>query len=79
VLPVAVTELLRLITEADTVESKRRILGILNVVIESAGVHVGSLLQCIISRLKNHTKPDRTPDRCNRVALATALCVWVIY
>ena len=40
VLPAAVTELLRLISEADTVESKRRILGTLNVVIERAGQHV---------------------------------------
>lgn len=43
-LPIAVPELLQLIAEADTMETKRRILGTLNVVIERAGTHVSSSL-----------------------------------
>lgn len=42
-LPVTVAELLSLIAEADTMETKRRVLGTLNVVIERAGIHVRCL------------------------------------
>ncbi|KIP12739.1 hypothetical protein PHLGIDRAFT_97377 [Phlebiopsis gigantea 11061_1 CR5-6] len=50
-LPVTVAELLSLIAEADTMETKRRVLGTLNVVIERAGINIVPLLGVIVPPL----------------------------
>ncbi|KAI0693596.1 ARM repeat-containing protein [Cytidiella melzeri] len=50
-LPLVVNELVRLLIEADTMESKRRILGSLNTVIERADTHIVPLIGSIAQPL----------------------------
>ena len=52
-LPVTVTDLLSLIAEADTMETKRRVLGTLNVVIERAEANVSRLCGVRVRQTQN--------------------------
>ncbi|KAI0092637.1 armadillo-type protein [Irpex rosettiformis] len=50
-LPLVVSELIHLLTEADTMESKRRILGSLNTIIERADTHIIPLIASVAQPL----------------------------